>query len=201
MEEETPGSQATREPAALPVKIPLMILFRESFNPEVDSSGISEPVNRLMTSWEAPKSPLRRGRSTVAVPKLITGDRRSSRAKAKSPRKPVIKNRKRAEILYLYFARRPCPGTCSPFSPASIMKTTESRTQAMYSSRKGYAALKNKERGSTKRRDAATEPALPRAESRTASAPAPSRSSLCPGRTARAVSPSGAPRNTEGTMS
>ncbi len=60
---------------------------------------------------------------------------------------------------------------------------------------------KKREKGTTKSRDATTEPALPSAERRTASAPAPSRRSLCPGRTASAVSPSGAPKKTEGIIS
>ncbi|MPN49900.1 hypothetical protein SDC9_197524 [bioreactor metagenome] len=49
--------------------------------------------------------------------------------------------------------------------------------------------------------DATTDPALPRADRRTASAPEPSSKSLCPGRTASAVSASGAPKNTEGITS
>jgi len=45
------------------------------------------------------------------------------------------------------------------------------------------------------------DPALPRAESRTASTPRPSCISLWPGRTDRAVSVSGAPRKTAGMAS
>ena len=45
------------------------------------------------------------------------------------------------------------------------------------------------------------DPALPRAESRTASMPRPSSMSLWPGRTVRAVSESGAPRKMAGMAS
>ena len=46
-----------------------------------------------------------------------------------------------------------------------------------------------------------TEPALPRAESRTASMPRPSSMSRWPGRTVKAVSESGAPRKMAGMAS
>ena len=46
-----------------------------------------------------------------------------------------------------------------------------------------------------------TAPALPRAESRTASMPRPSSISLWPGRTVRATSESGAPRKMAGMAS
>ncbi len=45
------------------------------------------------------------------------------------------------------------------------------------------------------------EPALPKADRRTASMPRPSNMSLCPGRTVRAVSESGAPRKIAGMAS
>jgi len=46
-----------------------------------------------------------------------------------------------------------------------------------------------------------TAPQLPRAESRTASMPRPSSISLCPGRTVRATSESGAPKKMAGIAS
>ncbi len=55
--------------------------------------------------------------------------------------------------------------------------------------------------GITSNRATTIEPALPRALSRTASMPRPSSISLCPGRTVRAVSESGAPKKIAGMAS
>jgi hypothetical protein len=59
---------------------------------------------------------------------------------------------------------------------------------------------KNNESGSINTNDTNTAPALPNADSLTASAPKPSRSNWCPGSTASEVSASGAPRKTDGMM-
>ncbi len=133
--EERPGSHAISEPAALPVKIPLRILFRESLSAETDSSGIFELVRRLIISWDAPKSPLSRGRRIDGSPKLTTGTIRDSLAKAKSPSTPVIKNKTRAKALCLYFAREPFFFESSPFSVASMRNTIKIRIHAIRPSR------------------------------------------------------------------
>src|SRR3990172_4963932 len=61
--DETPGSHATNEPAAVPVNIPRMIVLRgrKNLHPFC-CGGISDFVIRLITSIEAPNIPDRSGR-------------------------------------------------------------------------------------------------------------------------------------------
>ena len=83
---------------------------------------------------------------------------------------------------------------CSPFSVVTMSTMTNSKTNAIFFWMNGYVYPKNNVMGRTIMADTAMEPALPRAERRTASGPRPSISMRCPGRTVRAVSASGAPR-------
>jgi len=82
-----------------------------------------------------------------------------------------------------------------------MRNTRKIRIHARYACITGYAVMKIRDNGRAMNSARATEPALPSADRRTASAPRPSSRRRCPGRTASAVSSLGAPRKIAGIIS
>ncbi|OPY17665.1 MAG: hypothetical protein A4E23_01486 [Methanomethylovorans sp. PtaU1.Bin073] len=95
-EDETPGSQATKEPATLPEEIAFIILLAGRLMREVRCGGITELVVRLIISWEAPNRPLNRGRSIDGLSDSNNELAIFSFPKAKMPSSPLSKNTRNA---------------------------------------------------------------------------------------------------------
>ncbi len=106
IEEETPGSQATREPAALPVKTPLRILFLESSNLEMDFSGISEPVKRLIINWDAPEKPAKERKEHGSFPEVYDGSEEVLSGKSKKAQNSCDKEQEKSHSFILIFCKQ-----------------------------------------------------------------------------------------------
>jgi len=92
MEEEIPGSHATREPDTPPTKMPRKIRFLSSSSRERSCTGMTASDIRLMISCDEPKRPLSSGSRMEGSPKDMTGLTRYSILKANTPSIPLIKN-------------------------------------------------------------------------------------------------------------